>query len=84
MADKYYTPAEYEAAFHEPWRDRDAVYYVDFADKNDVDAGYRFWRVGTLEELKYMDDVNNGDVLCATTHCPADNYFHEGRANVAE
>ena len=77
MNQIYYTPKEYEALFKEPWGDRDAIYLADYADTNDVTGGQRFWRVGTLEEVKeYMKDINNGEVLCATTHCPADNYFH--------
>jgi hypothetical protein len=71
---RYYTPKEYKEAFGEPWGERDAVYFVDYADCNTQ----RFWSVGTLEEIKeYADSLDNGEILCATTHCPADDYFHE-------
>jgi len=77
MADVYYTPKEYEAAFNKPWGDRDAVYYVDYADTNDVGASHRFWRVGTLEDVKtFTENIDNGEILCATTNCPPDDYFH--------
>jgi hypothetical protein len=76
----YYTPKEYETAFNEPWGDRYAVYFVDYYDTNDVGVSHRFWRVGTLEEIKeYTGDINNGDALCAITHCPADDYFHPAK-----
>jgi len=83
MPDIYYTPKEYEAAFGKPWGDRDAVYFVDYADTNDVTVSHRLWRVGTLGEQKeYTEDINNGEILCATTHCPAGDYFH-GETNNA-
>jgi hypothetical protein len=77
---RYYTPKEYEAAFNKPWGDRDAIYYVDYADTNDVGVSRRFWRIGTLGEVKeFISDINNGEVLCATTYCPGDDYFHGGK-----
>jgi hypothetical protein len=73
-----YTPKEYEAAFHEPWNGRDAVYFVDYTDTEDGETDQRFWSVGTLGEIKnILDDTDSGDVLCATTHCPADDYVHQ-------
>ena len=76
MGKKYYTPEQYKAAFHEPWGERDAVYFADYADTDDAETAKRFWRVGTLGDLRFMDGLEHGDVLCATTHCPADDYFH--------
>jgi hypothetical protein len=73
----YYTPREYEAAFHEPWGDRDAVYFLDYTDTDEGETGQRFWRIGAFGEIKeFVDDVNGGEVLCATTHCPVNNYIH--------
>ena len=75
--NKYYTPKEYLTVFNEPWDDRDAVYFVDYADTSGMDTSQRFWRVGTLEKVReYTPDIDNGEVLCATTHCPAPDYFH--------
>jgi hypothetical protein len=74
----YYTPKEYEAAFHQPWGDRDAVYFLDYTDTKEGGIGQRFWRVGTLDEMtNYADDLNGGDVICATTHCPPSDYVHQ-------
>jgi hypothetical protein len=78
MKKPYYTPKEYEATFNEPWDERDAGYFADYTDTNDGGTDHRFWRVGSLGEVKdYTDDVNTGEVLCATTHCPSDTYVHE-------
>jgi hypothetical protein len=74
----YYTPKEYEAAFQEPWGGRDAVYFVDYTDTDEGETDQRFWSVGTLGEIKkIVNDINNGDVLCATTHCPPIDYIHQ-------
>ena len=79
MAEKYYTPKEYEAAFNEPWGGRDAVYFVDYAEGVDGSA-QRFWRAGALGDLIFLSDLDleSGEVLCATAHCPADDYVHAG------
>lgn len=85
MKQTYYTPKEYEAAFLEAWGDRDAVYFLDYIDTNEGKTKKRFWRTGTLGELKeFMDDVNNGEVLCATGHCPDDDYIHRKIAGASE
>jgi hypothetical protein len=74
----YYTPGEYYEAFQKYWGDMDAVYYLDYTDTNEGEADQRFWRLGTLGELKQlMEDVDNGEVLCATTHRPAGDYVHK-------
>jgi hypothetical protein len=74
----YYTPKEYELAFHEPWGERDAVYFVDYTDTDEGEIDQRVWRVGTLGEIKdFVDDINGGGVLCATTHCPSADYVHQ-------
>jgi hypothetical protein len=79
MNGRYYTPKEYETVFHKPWGGRDAVYFLDYTDTGDGRTFHRFWRAGTLGEVReYMEEknINNGEVLCATTHCPPDNYVH--------
>ena len=77
MKQTYYTPKEYEAAFHEPWGERDAVYFMDYTDTDEGETDQRFWRVGTLGEIKnFVDDINDGDVLCATAHSPPADYVH--------
>ena len=73
----YYTPKEYETAFKEPWDERDAVYFLDYTDTDTGETGQRFWRVGTLGDVKkFIEDVNGGEVLCATTRCPRNGYVH--------
>jgi hypothetical protein len=81
MSERYYTPKEYEAAFHEPWGERDAVYLVDYTDTEAGGTDKIFWRVGTLGDIKFIDDLESGEVLCATTHCPANNYVHRKKGD---
>jgi hypothetical protein len=81
MSEKYYTPKEYEATFHESWGEKDAVYFVDYTDTDEGKTDCRFWRVGTLCDLEFIDDLESGEVLCATTHCPANDYVHRKEGN---
>jgi hypothetical protein len=78
MSERYYTPKEYETAFHESWGDMDAVYFLDCTDTPIGETSQRFWNVGALGEVKdFIEDINGGEVLCATTRCPRSGYVHK-------
>jgi hypothetical protein len=77
---RWETPEQYQARTGEPWGERDAVYFVDYTDTDEGGTDQRFWRVGTLGGIKkIVDDINDGGVLCATTHCPPDDCVRQAK-----